>query len=344
VWLGDLQSMYLGSGDESWTELQGTFGVLTGAATGWDSKRSELLAFSGSADFLNGRLATGAWAMHDGGWRALDVATGTAPETRMGSASAYDPEGDQLLMFGGAGSKLDGDTWALGLGGAQPTWTLLDAGATAATATEPGPLYYPSGVWDAAGRRLLVYGGLRDWSWSAASLPRTDVWAFGAASRTWSLITPSGTPPPLRASPVIAFDSRTGSLIVVGGQDDRGDAIWDTWRFTITGSTGAWTELTPTGTAPTPRGQHTLVYDALHHRVLVYGGWDRTGDLDEVWALSLPPDAVAWKRLCPLGRHPLARSGHVAVATTDGMLAWGSSGSSLDLSPWLLAWNPPGCP
>jgi hypothetical protein len=64
----------------------------------------------------------------------------------------------------------------------------------------------------------------------------------------------------------------------------------------LAGSTHAqtWTELKPTGEAPTPRNNAAGIYDPIGHRLIVFAGLVPGDITSDVWALDL--DQNAWTR------------------------------------------------
>src|SRR5262249_38281130 len=79
---------------------------------------------------------------------------------------------------------------------------------------------------------------------------------------------------------------------------------------------------------PAPRYYHTLIYDPVRNRLLLFGGfdfhWGEFLSYDDVWALSLN-GAPRWTRLPTLGPSPSPRALHSAVydPVNDGMLVYG---------------------
>jgi len=82
----------------------------------------------------------------------------------------------------------------------------------------------------------------------------------------------------------------------------------------------AWVEI-----ARPARIGHAAVFDAKHHRMVVFGGGPDSDLLhDDVWVLT-PGKPHPWERVVPLGEPPSARTGAAAVydAARDRMLVIG---------------------
>ena len=104
----------------------------------------------------------------------------------------------------------------------------------------------------------------------------------------------------------------------------------------------AWAELTPTGTPPSERVEHSAIYDPVRDRMMVFGG-DDGSYRNDVWVLSLA-GAPAWAELTPTGAPPSARSFHSAIydPVRDRMVVFGGYDGSYhnDLGALSLAGTP----
>ena len=132
----------------------------------------------------------------------------------------------------------------------------------------------------------------------------------GAYGLNWTELTPSeGPTPPVRMRAAGVYDPVGHRLIVIGGRTS-GRELNDVWAFDL--ENNVWTELTPSGgEAPVPRSTHNAVYDAAHHRVIVWSGRDGNILQNDVWAFSLV--SPAWFAYEPSGTAPNIRYGTAAV-------------------------------
>jgi hypothetical protein len=123
-------------------------------------------------------------------------------------------------------------------------------------------------VLDTVRDRLLVFGGrghhdLYD-----------DVYALdlGAATPTWTRLTPSGVGPLPREGHVAVFDAARNRMVVFAGQGHY-DLYADAWELGFaSGEDGAWRELAPAGFAPAPRTEAAVAFDPATSRLFVGGG------------------------------------------------------------------------
>jgi hypothetical protein len=270
----------------------------------WDPPRSRMVLIGGNN---SGGAQRDVWTLDPStrGWS--DVTPGGAaswPPARLGTFAPYDPPGDRLVLFGGYSGALLNDTWALGLGGAEPVWTPL-----AQAGPRPSPRVWHGEVYDPVRRRLLVIGGLDP---SGGYL--NDVWQLDLSSNAaqWSQVAVQGTPPAAREFQGALYDPLRDRVLVFGG---FGYEVHfnDTWSLELSG-TPTWQELSPAGPKPAPRRAMSMVYDPVGDRMLVFGGYDQVDFMNDLWVLKLGGPPV-WQRLQAVG--PLAAPRFGASATYD---------------------------
>jgi RHS repeat-associated protein len=245
------------------------------------------------------------------------VPEGSGPVGRMGFASAYDVTANRLIVYGGClthcGEPLS-DTWVLtnanGLGG-PPTWTVLPSGNTKA---------FGAAGYDPISNRMIVFGGLSSGPGSDTSEVRILVDANGIGTPTWMTLQTNGTAPPPRGheQPAV-YDPLSNRLIVFGGETSgsKPTLFNDTWVLSYAnglGGSSTWTQLHPTGTPPSLRGGHSMVYDPNSNRLVIFGGVTTTPSyLNEVWTLTHANGVGGtpeWRQLTTPGDIPTERSFH----------------------------------
>ena len=254
-------------------------------------------------------------------------------------AMVYDSVHDRLLIFGGSNSDsptYDSGVGSLSLGGATPAFSLI-----ATTGTSPLGRQAPSMIYDASRDRIVIFGGKKSLNGSTAGPTVNEVWTLSlTGTPTWSQVTPAGTPPPDRYHHTAIYDATRDRMIVFGGNSDGLGELNDVWALSFSG-TPTWTQITPSGTPPVVRENHTAVYDGLRDRMVVFGGYDAslpTPQLNDTWALSLAGSG-SWSQIIANGGPPPNRYGHTAVvdASHDRMLVFSGAGTSGNLSDlWSL--------
>jgi hypothetical protein len=181
---------------------------------------------------------------------------------------------------------------------------------------------------------MVIFGG-----WDGSSR-RNDVWSFQLNISAWNSISPSGTPPSARSDHTAIYDPVRRRMIVFGGGAGIGSFLNEVWSLSLP-SDGpiAWAKLTPSGTPPSARSDHTAIYDPVGDRMLVFGGFNGSSYLNDVWALSLSGTPV-WTQLAPSGTPPSALAGHTAIydQANNRMLVFGGfNGSGLLNDVWALS-------
>jgi hypothetical protein len=117
-------------------------------------------------------------------------------------------------------------------------------------------------------------------------------WAFDPATATWEELL-ADAPPAHGAR--MAYDSRSDRLVAFGG-DESGPLSDTTSVYDL--EANAWTEMDPPR-SPSPRSYFAMAYDERSDRVILFGGWDGLGPLDDTWAYDLEADS--WTRLARSG-------------------------------------------
>ncbi len=239
----------------------------------------------------------------------FETAWAAFPTGRFGHSISLDTSRHRLVLFGGFDGVYRNDVWVATLG-ANPAWTQL-----APSGTPPGGREYHVALYDPARDRVVVFAGFD------GSNLLGDAWAlqFSGSSASWVPLAPSGTPPTARYRHAGVFDAPRDRLVVFGGFDgvNRND-VW-ALRF----SPLSWITIAPTGTLPTPRAGHSMIYDSSRQRAVAFAGFDFFS-ANDVWTLSLA-GTPGWNEIPAEGVLPSARDGHVSIydAPRDRMVMFG---------------------
>ncbi|HEY4176379.1 MAG TPA: kelch repeat-containing protein [Kofleriaceae bacterium] len=182
----DLWRLDLGASPQ-WTKMD-----LTGPAErmnammAFDAKRRRIVLFGGTSATVGGERLGDTWELDDSGWTL--VAT-SGPTARQGAAVAYDPIRHVVLVWGGladgatkTSSKIVDDLWEWN--GA--TWTSHDD-LTFKPPGRQGARF----AWDAARRRMVLWGGDDNGTWEWDGTAWSFVPAFEIpAARTYAMFSP----------------------------------------------------------------------------------------------------------------------------------------------------------
>jgi hypothetical protein len=153
-------------------------------------------------------------------------------------------------------------------------------------------------AFDGARARVVMFGG------TTAAGDSSETWTWDGAA--WANACTSGactaTVPPARHDAAMAFDSKRGVIVMVGGTDATGTRLNDTWEWDGTAWTARCTTAPCNTAVPHARTGHVLAYDARRERMVMFGGQDADGARADVWEW----DGSAWTPVASIG--PAARS------------------------------------
>jgi len=289
----------------------------------YDAGTNTMIVFGGQGGVTNGRpllndvwVLSGANGIAPAAWMQLNP-TGTAPSPRAERRTAYDPNTNRMILFGGNPNVgncfgVANDLWVLtnanGQGGT-PAWIQLTPPTAGPTRQSPSVVYDPSS------NTLLSFGGLTD----ACGSPTNDVWLLRGANGfgvtpSWSQLATVGGPPPAGAGHSGVYDRTTNAMIVFGGA--LGNAVWVLSNANGVNGTPTWTQLSPSGTPPSGRNGHGATYDPSLNTMTIFGGTGSGGETNDVWVLSHANGTggtPAWTQLTPSNGPPVAREGHAAI-------------------------------
>jgi hypothetical protein len=206
--------------------------------------------------------------------------SGQTPSGRLAGAAVYDPMRQRFVGFGGT-INMPVDTWVLNLRG-QANWQPLPIDGN-----RPNGGYAMTSVYDAQADRMLIFGGSTSDSYYGAT---NDVWELQLRGLPeWRLVTTTGVRPKPRRSGTAIFDPLRNRMVIYGGFDavpGSDEFMGDVWALDFNTDPPAWTELHPGGTQPSGRVTTPAVYDPLHDRMIVYGGWSGSQYLSDTQFLA----------------------------------------------------------
>lgn len=130
---------------------------------------------------------------------------------------------------------------------------------------------------------------------STKSIPSANNGTLLSAKATitngsWTALTPA-TSPSGRDGAAIAYDPKSGQVLLFGGADDNYNPLGDTWSWN--GKT--WTQLSP-GTSPPARWGARMVYDPANGTVVLFGGIGDQSFLNDTWTW----DGSNWSQESPM--------------------------------------------
>lgn len=199
---------------------------------------------------------------------------------------AYIPEMDAILLFGGYCSKIKSrvdDLWKYHAG----SWEKITGDLSPPARSGHAMTYDPTS------NRLILFGGK-----SNEGTLLNDTWAWDGK---WVLLSNDG-PLPRQSHRLVATPD---GILLYGGSNEQG-SLSDTWIF----RTNGWSELRPSRVPP-PRRQHTMAFDHIKKRTLIFGGFDRSDQGKIIYSDTWEFDGKDW---ILVGDNPeLARDHHAMV-------------------------------
>ncbi|HSX31297.1 MAG TPA: kelch repeat-containing protein, partial [Candidatus Saccharimonadales bacterium] len=143
---------------------------------------------------------------------------------------------------------------------------------------------------------IYLFGG---WASSRVSdLNRCTLNVNSPTSVTWTQLKASGAAgnPSIRSGTTMVYDAANNRLIITGGYNNT-TYLSDVWQYSI--SSGSFTQLSPTGTAPAGRELASIGYDSVNQRAIIMGGWQGSAgnNRNDVIQLSLVSGSEAWTQI-----------------------------------------------
>lgn len=286
----------------SWSQLS-TSGTPPSArddhAAIYDRAGNRMIVFGGVT--TGGTRLNDAWELTLGGtptWSRLNDSwpfNGDSICPREGHTGVYNGS-SKLIIFGGAtnGILYVQDTWELTLStlqwvGPMPrcNWIQSTCYSTCSPSVAPYNRWYHSATW-ASGTGSVIFGG-ED---AINSELKNDTWAWNTS---WTQLTFSGdTLPSARMNHRAVYDSVRNRMVVFGGDTDIGEAeqVNDVWTLDFD-YPSQWQQQYPGGSAPSERSYHTMIFDPVADRVIVFGGKDSSDEFNDTWELTFDQVAPA---------------------------------------------------
>jgi len=212
-----------------------------------------------------------------------------------------------------------------------PQWSLLDA-----TGTPPGARTGSSAVYDPVGNRVVVFGG------DSLGVYKNDTYLLSLdGTPQWTRL--AGPAPQARRGHVAVYDAAGERMLIHAGRGGNGLRN-DTWELALAG-TPAWSPVTLFEPLVEifPRENATAALDALHNRLLVFGGQTSSMTAGDLWELRLD-ELVNWQQVTPAtSEAPTARS-EAASAYDPSSGRWlvlgGMTAQSQPIHESWLFWDP----
>ncbi len=270
----------------TWTEIHPRSAVppaRLGSSMVYDATSGQAILFGGLQPRNPNGVLNDTWAYDPatGTWTELHP-TGGPPPARHSHCMVYDSFDGKVILFGGhknvGGQAVDwtNDMWTY-----DPmanTWIELHPAGTA-----PPSAMFGEMVYDTNGGRAILYGTADDGDAARGT------WAYDPVANTWTELHPEGSVPSVFFGHMV-YDPAAEGVILFGGLGEglygEGRFVNDMWTYEP--ATNTWTELHPTGTAPSNYG--LVVYDADGGQAILFGSTRDGGNyLNAAWSYRPAP-------------------------------------------------------
>jgi hypothetical protein len=234
------------------------------------------------------------WALDLGespAWQRV-ITHGDTIGIRFGSALIRDPRDGGIFLVGGSN---DGQLFRL-----------IDAPSLAWEGVQPSGAPLRARPWNA-----WAFDLRRDRFYFFAGSPSDHINIDGLSMRPspdWQALI--GAPLPRgRFGQAMAIDSKRDRLTIFGGVSWP-DYLGDAWTAALE-HPNDWIRLEASNPPP-PRHEPVMVYDPIHDRMVMFGGWTPDRYFDDLWSLALDPTPT-WSQVQLPGEAPSGRRSHAAI-------------------------------
>ena len=213
--------------------------------------------------------------------RTLVPAIATEIPTEAGDAVPDDSR-DRLLFVGSS------QIWARNID-VHPSWTRLPCTGSRRPASALAV--------DTRRDRIISFGGQ-----IVPGLSDSLLMAIPRAGGAWTPLVTTGPVPPARERATMVYDSIADRVLLYGGEfHDRPAAPYfsafrnDLWALSLADATPSWVRLDTVRGRPDPRRGASVILDAPHNRLLVWGGFGYSSIDPFIHAFHF--DSAAWDTL-----------------------------------------------
>ena len=203
------------------------------------------------------------------------------PQGRKAATGTW--EFGEAVVYGGlCDHGPSNETWSVFLNAGAPVWEKKEV-----IGSPPPAMWGSSMVLDQWDGVNVLFGGDKAPPGGSTSL-EDKVWTFDSNFDSWTLQSPSGTPPSPRREAATCWDDVNGRMWMFGGFDAGGRKN-DLWFLDLSsGLPGSWQQVTASsGSAPDARINATIGFDSRKSRILVCGGDSITGPNRQLYAYNL---------------------------------------------------------
>ncbi len=251
-----------------------------------DTSKKRAIIFGGST--LGWTSSSGydnktyAWNFVAETWELLTT-TGTPPIERVSHSAIYDSANNRMIIFGGLDKDFIymNDVYSLDLTQTPPLWSELTT-----TGTPPRKRFRHTAIYDPVGKRMLIFGG------TSASSANDDLWSLDLTTLAWNQLSPGGgrNLPSDVTGHTAVYDPDTGtsgSMIIFGGTDPLIPGVYLNKTYILDLAQMVWEEIQMGLDPPSGTSGHIAVYDTYDDRMVTFGGYNGTNDMNSCYTFSV---------------------------------------------------------
>lgn len=244
------------------------------------------------------------------------VSTHKTSAPHIAAAAAFDTKRGRMIMFGNLAPP--GEDKKSGLITYDPAKD--EFGMITTAGASPSGVAYPSMVYEPKRDALYLFGG---WEQDATE-PTDELWTLqlgDGGRKSWRRLSNVKNAPPARNGGVMVIDRSRDRLVLHGGDggphpQNGFTPLDDLWSYDL--ATERWKKLSPVGSPPDPRWNHSATIDHASGKMYLFGGTGYTSTLRlvrdrDLFILDL--DSLNWTRQRCWGECPDSRQG--ATLTFD---------------------------
>jgi len=227
---------------------------------------------------------------------------GTPPSARYGHI-LVPISGGKFLSFGGLSSDgYLGDTRIYDSGTNYWSWGNY--------VVSPSSRAFSSAALDTKRNRVYLFGG------ENSSGVNNELWYYDISGNSWNYVIQVSTPLG-RAAAGLVYLKKSDTLLLFGGHNSSGQRLGDLWHFSIDAAT--WTQITQQLPKPSARHFHSMIYDDVLDKAVLFGGdAEPSPNIEnDLWMYDISSNK--WSSAAPLNTPPDGRYGSATGYLRSGI-------------------------